>query len=119
MIRFTFLLALVLTVAVVTPHTAAADDADEGMEIYKEFCLSCHGPEGNGDGPAADVLKKSPAKFSDCETMEKKTDDELRTVITNGGEAAGLSSEMAAWKDKLDPEEIDMLIRVVRGFCKK
>lgn len=30
---------------------------DSGPEMFKEYCAACHGPEGKGDGPAAEFLK--------------------------------------------------------------
>src|SRR5271167_4726699 len=38
----------------------AADEAPDmsGAELYREFCASCHGASGHGDGPAAPSLKQ-------------------------------------------------------------
>src|SRR3990172_5086834 len=34
---------------------------EAGKDIYMKLCLSCHGPSGKGDGPAAAVLShRSP-----------------------------------------------------------
>lgn len=40
----------------------AGDDATalaqaSGMELFGQFCASCHGPSGRGDGPVAPTLK--------------------------------------------------------------
>ena len=36
---------------------AAYTDPSSGPLMYKEYCASCHGADGKGDGPAAPALK--------------------------------------------------------------
>jgi mono/diheme cytochrome c family protein len=36
---------------------AAYTDPSSGKEMYKQYCASCHGLDGKGDGPAAAALK--------------------------------------------------------------
>lgn len=36
---------------------AAYTDPTSGKEMYKQYCASCHGVDGKGDGPAAPALK--------------------------------------------------------------
>jgi mono/diheme cytochrome c family protein len=37
----------------------------DGKPIYEQYCLTCHGPTGNGDGPgAANLLGGHPAPFA-------------------------------------------------------
>jgi mono/diheme cytochrome c family protein len=35
-------------------------DALNGQQMYKQYCAACHGPDGKGDGPAVEFLKKAP-----------------------------------------------------------
>ena len=35
-----------------------------GKDLYAEFCASCHGPSGKGDGPAAAGLSRAPADLT-------------------------------------------------------
>ncbi len=48
------------------PNPYPADDAAEarGARIYQSFCLGCHGPVGDGQGPAADYLRPPPLNFT-------------------------------------------------------
>lgn len=39
---------------------SAAQDAEEGGEIYMEFCATCHGVNATGNGPMAPVLILQP-----------------------------------------------------------
>jgi mono/diheme cytochrome c family protein len=36
---------------------AAYTDPSSGKDMYAEYCASCHGMDGRGDGPAAPALK--------------------------------------------------------------
>jgi mono/diheme cytochrome c family protein len=42
----------------------AAAEETTGRDAYLEYCASCHGPEGKGDGPMAAELKKKPANLT-------------------------------------------------------
>src|SRR5215470_19038933 len=37
-----------------------ATSAASGEEMYKNYCASCHGADGKGNGPAASALKTPP-----------------------------------------------------------
>jgi mono/diheme cytochrome c family protein len=47
---------LVFVLAVSMPLAAGAQEPLDGAAIYGDFCATCHGAEGRGDGPMADVL---------------------------------------------------------------
>ena len=36
-----------------------------GSATFKEYCTSCHGAQGKGNGPAASALKTAPADLSE------------------------------------------------------
>ena len=41
--------------------------AEQGSRLFSANCLSCHGPEGHGDGPVASGLnpkRKKPRRFA-------------------------------------------------------
>lgn len=44
------------------PHRQAS--AGRGKELFSEYCASCHGVSGKGDGPAAMALKIPPADLT-------------------------------------------------------
>ena len=48
-------------------HTSAAS----GKEMFTQYCASCHGKEGKGDGPAAAALNTPPP---DLTMLAKKND---------------------------------------------
>src|SRR5262245_38781789 len=65
---------------------AAASPASiaNGETLYKRSCVTCHGPAGQGDGPAAKTLKGKLPNLADKAMMSKHTDAELIDVVTNG-----------------------------------
>lgn len=68
MIRFVF----ALLVVVGTAGAALADDA--GKTLFVHYCSSCHGTDGKGNGPLAEVLEIEPA---DLTQLAKKNGGEL------------------------------------------
>jgi mono/diheme cytochrome c family protein len=73
---------------------AAAVPSDEdilrGQEVYSEYCTSCHGNEGKGDGAAGAALNPPPRNFhvEDGWTNGRKISDIYKTleegIIENG-----------------------------------
>jgi mono/diheme cytochrome c family protein len=65
------------------PISADAASIAKGKTLYVKECLSCHGPAGKGDGPAAKDLEKSPGDLSSPK-MKQQTDGSLFWKITEG-----------------------------------
>lgn len=49
---------------------AAAQDAGEGETLFMQFCATCHGVEGRGDGPMAPVLTLQPVDLTQLSKRE-------------------------------------------------
>ncbi len=112
-------LAMTTAVTVVRPSFAQDAEMDKAKENYQAYCRKCHGDTGKGDGPGAAMLNPKPRAFSDCDEMKKHSDDEMFKVISEGGDAAGMSADMQPWGGTLSDAEIRGLIKFVRSFCKK
>lgn len=54
-----------------------------GKAVYAAQCMSCHGPNGKGDGPAAKDLNPKPRNLSDPKIQEQ-TDGSIFWKITEG-----------------------------------
>jgi mono/diheme cytochrome c family protein len=50
-------------------ETAPRIQSVQGADTFKAYCVSCHGLQAKGDGPAAMALKKAPA---DLTTIAKR-----------------------------------------------
>jgi mono/diheme cytochrome c family protein len=44
--------------------TVSRTPADNGKQMYASYCSSCHGLDGKGKGPTAQVLKRQPADLT-------------------------------------------------------
>lgn len=95
---------LCLVVFLATPLFAA-----DGAAVYKANCNTCHGPTGAGDTPAGKMMKAKPLGGAD---VQKLTDAELTTTITNG------KGKMPAFGKKLSADDIKALVAFVRTFKK-
>ena len=58
------------------PEEATDKSIDNGEELYKLHCKSCHGKYGEGDGPKADGLESFPGDFTSDE-FQDQTDGEM------------------------------------------
>jgi len=46
------------------PYAATQADLARGKSTYQQFCINCHGPVGDGKGPAAQYLSPPPLDFT-------------------------------------------------------
>jgi len=56
-------LALMTILLAGTLRVAAADDILDGKALYMEYCASCHGVKGDGNGPMASTLTTPPTNL--------------------------------------------------------
>ena len=113
-----FIMAL-WAVLLSTTRVAYAADAEQGKKLYGQFCASCHGQSGKGDGPAAAALNPKPRDHTDKEYMSKMSDDEMLKVIKNGGASVGKSPLMPPWGASLKDEQIQDIMAYIRTLCCK
>lgn len=92
---------------------------EEGRKVFETNCAACHGPEGKGDGAAAAALEPKPRNLTDAMYMKARPVADLRKVITEGGQSAGLSPVMVGWKAALAPEQIEAVLQYVLTLSRK
>ncbi len=99
-----------------------AQDIEAGRQLFITWCATCHGPDGDGNGPAAGQLILKPRdfalaafKFDTDADWEKGTDQDLANVIRQGTAVFGGASAMPAWGQFSDAE-IASLIRYIRSL---
>lgn len=108
---------IVSAVLMLTAATAyAAPDAKKGETSYKQFCVTCHGEKGDGNGPAAASLTPKPTNFSDKAKMKTVTDAGMFDMIKKGGAAMNRSPLMAPWGGVLKDEDIQNVVAFLRTF---
>ena len=79
-----------------SPTGYSAQSIARGQGLFLENCAACHGPQGRGDGPAAQSLTKKPADLT-AEHIYGHPDGDIFWWITHGKN--GL---MPAFGDALD-----------------
>lgn len=107
---------LLVTASVLfTSLTVCPAYGEDAKQLYEQTCAMCHGPEGKGDGPNAQVLQPKPANLS--VVLKDKDTAYLTKLLKGGGSSVGKSPLMPAYKDILKDEQIRALIKYVKGFA--
>ena len=79
-----------------SPTGYSAQSIARGQSLFLENCAACHGPQGRGDGPAAQSLTTKPADLT-AEHIYGHPDGDIFWWITHGK-----SGVMPAFGDVLD-----------------
>jgi mono/diheme cytochrome c family protein len=87
-----------------------AESAAAGAEIYKTYCLACHGEKGAGDGPAGVGLSPKPKDLP--ELAATVDDDYIFWRIAKGKPG----TSMVGWQGTLDDEEIWQVVSFIRSL---
>ncbi len=82
-----------------------------GKKSVETNCVTCHGPNGKGDGPAAVALTPKPANWT-SDKVKKETDGELFWKLSNG------RGPMPPWKH-LPEKERWQIVNYIRELQKK
>jgi mono/diheme cytochrome c family protein len=83
----------------------------QAMQVFEQRCVTCHGPEGKGDGPGSVALTPKPRNFHDAEWQDSVTDEHIEQIIMYGGAAVGKSPMMPANPDLVSKPEIVAALR--------
>lgn len=86
-------------------------DPEVGEQIYKQYCASCHGKDGKGNGVMINIIPIKPADHTNPAKMDGMTNAELVDIVTNG---KGKDSYMPGWKGVLSQAEIEAVVSYVR-----
>ena len=102
------------------PAAAAGGEAAsaEAEQIFTTRCVTCHGPQGAGDGPASAGLTPRPRNLQDPAWQASVTDAHIEQIVQYGGAAVGRSPAMPANPDLMSkPEVVTALRAYVRGLA--
>lgn len=113
------LLPLLLALA---SSPAWADDAEpqigdlrQGARLYRLHCSHCHGVDRNGKGYLARTLKDpTPRNLRDPSFLLRRSDEDLLTVITQGGGAVAAHFTMPNFGGQLELLDAWDLIAILR-----
>jgi mono/diheme cytochrome c family protein len=100
------------------PGSDLPADAPLGERVFAERCAVCHGPAGQGNGPAAPSMIPRPRdftlglfKYKSTPAGQPPSADDLTRTIAQGLQASG----MPYFGDLLAPEEIAAVVEFIQG----
>jgi len=97
-----------------TSQQAWQGGMQSGEGNFMANCVSCHGPQGKGDGVLADSLDVKPRDLTNKSIIASRTDEYLFKVIKHGGISVGLSDNMPLWGTTFSDVEINNIIKHIR-----
>lgn len=98
-----------------SPLADSAEAIERGKGLYhgKGTCFTCHGPTGQGDGPAAMGLNPAPRNFHHRGFWRHRSEGEIFWVIKHGVAGTG----MVGFGSVLTDDEIWSIIQYERSFA--
>ena len=87
--------------------TATPDEFATARVNFAKHCVACHGAQGEGGVKTVDEKTLKVPSLSTGHAL-KHTDEDFVEQIMKGGDG------MPEFKDKLSPDEINLLVRFVR-----
>jgi cytochrome c6 len=103
---------LPLAVALVLSALPLLARADDAQDLWMQRCKGCHGVDGRAQTTIG--LKEHVGDFTSAGWQDSRTDPEILEVITNGSRKP--ESKMKPFREKLYPEDIQLLVGYVRGL---
>jgi mono/diheme cytochrome c family protein len=73
-----------------------------GSLVFLNYCVTCHGPNADGNGRAARLYNPKPANLR---TSDKNA-QYMKMIIRMGGKAMARSEFMPPWGEELTDEQI-------------
>jgi mono/diheme cytochrome c family protein len=95
------------------PVPVNATTIELGKKLFVANCLTCHGPEGHGDGPGSAALEKKPADLPKRIKESGEKDGELFWKISEG------RAPMVTWKTQLSETQRWELVNYIRATFAK
>lgn len=102
-------LALTLGVLVYYSALVPAQDISPGAKLFHQYCASCHGEKGNGNGPVAPYLSIKP---SDLTTITERRqgefpEEQIQRIVTGEENPPGHGTRMMpVWGERLQDDVI-------------
>lgn len=85
------------------PEIAADPLLTKGREVFLDRCVSCHGPQGRGDGPIAKGLSGPPVgNLTDRTWKHGDAPDQVVAVVERGV----TGTAMPGWGGTLGPDAV-------------
>jgi mono/diheme cytochrome c family protein len=83
-----------------------------GSLVFFNYCVTCHGPNADGNGRAARLYDPRPANLRASE----KNEEYMRLIVRNGGRAMARSEFMPPWGEELTDEQIGDVVSYLQSI---
>jgi putative copper export protein/mono/diheme cytochrome c family protein len=97
-----------------SPTDFAVTSIVHGAKLYEANCVTCHGPEGRGDGPAAKSLPEQPADLT-APHLLAHTEGDLFWFIAHGIDAPNGQPAMPGFSGAISSDGIWALLDYLRA----
>ena len=92
------------------PEPFTQESLANGKSVYLTQCAMCHGKTGNGKGDLANVMHLSMEDLSKPDTLAKRTDGELYSMINSGLGA------MPSETNRMNPKTVWDIVNFLRSL---
>jgi mono/diheme cytochrome c family protein len=81
------------------PPPAPPSPVQQGAELFRAYCGSCHGPDGRGAGPVSEALRTIPPDLTEFTLRNAGVfpDERVRQIIDGRHVTAHGTTEMPVW----------------------
>lgn len=87
-----------------------AENLETGKRIYNEFCIHCHGQQGEGDGEIAASIELSPRNFKTQEFKWGSTPSEIMVTLYSG------RGDMPSFAGEISEDDLWAVSYFIRSF---
>jgi mono/diheme cytochrome c family protein len=99
-------------------ETALGYQQDLGAQLNDRYCVRCHSNESTPERVSNyDNLNTKPHPFTEGDTLNKLSDDDLAAIITHGGGALNKSPEMPPFGFTLSKSDVQALVAYIRAVA--
>jgi mono/diheme cytochrome c family protein len=92
------------------PIPASGSSVNRGKRLFQSYCVTCHGPQGRGDGPVGASLIPKPADLTAMAGAHKDGDFAWKIATGRGA--------MPGWKSVLKENQIWDLVNFIQTLKK-
>jgi mono/diheme cytochrome c family protein len=88
-----------------------------GRPVFDQYCATCHGDAGKGDGQNATNLEPPPPDFTASKTMADAR--YVRRVILEGSAAVGRSPLSPPWGRTLTEQQVEYVVLYCQALARR
>lgn len=89
-----------------------------GRQLNEQYCGRCHNPESTAERVSNfDNLTTKPHAFSEGDSLNSMSDQDLVAIISHGGPALNKSAEMPPFGYTLSKSDVEALVAYIRAVA--